>query len=295
MTRDDIEFGARDGTTFAGWFYRPREESPRLPCIVMSHGFTAVIDQGLAEFAEVFANAGFAVLVYDQRGYGRSGGTPRQETDPFRQMHDMRDAITFASLQQEVDRTRIGVWGASYSGGHAIVVGAVDRRVGCVVSVVPATSGFELVKRLAGEGNLAARHARMTAARRAEMSGQGMQYQPHAAAGESLDWFESSNRNDRWVNRVYTLSYDMVGEYEPEDYIHRIAPTPLLMIPADRDLRCCTDLQLAAFERAREPKRLVVYEGGHYDGYVGKFNLVAAQSRAWFEEHLRQMTEHLHK
>ncbi|HEY3653730.1 MAG TPA: alpha/beta hydrolase [Steroidobacteraceae bacterium] len=288
MNRDDIEFRARDGTMLAGWFYRPLEGPRQQPCIIMSHGFTAVIDQGLAGFAERFADAGFAVLVYDHRGYGRSGGTPRLETDPFRQMHDMRDAITFASLQPQVDGNRIGVWGASYSGGHALVVAAVDRRVGCVVSVVPATNGAELVKRLAGEGNLTARHARMIAARRAEMSGQGIQYQPHTTGGESLDWFQSSNHAEGWVNRVSILSHDMVGEYEPGDYIHRIAPTPLLMIVADQDVRCCTDLQLAAFERAREPKRLVLFRGGHYDGYVQKFDLVATQSCRWFEEHLQE-------
>jgi hypothetical protein len=156
-----------------------------------------------------------------------------------------------------------------------------------VAAVVPATHGAELVQRLCGEGNLAARRLRMVEARRAEMSGQGLQYQQHAAAGESLDWFRSSDRNGRWLNEVSTLSHDMVGEYEPADYIHRIAPTPLLMIVADHDLRCCTDLQLAAFARAREPKRLVLFNGGHYDGYIRKFDLVAAQSRAWFEEHLR--------
>src|SRR5882762_5728652 len=151
MNRDDIEFRARDGTMLAGWFYRPLEGPRQQPCIIMSHGFTAVIDQGLAGFAERFADSGFAVLVYDHRGYGRSGGTPRLETDPFRQMHDMRDAITFASLQPQVDGNRIGVWGASYSGGHALVVAAVDRRVGCVVSVVPVSIKKKMLKRLAGE------------------------------------------------------------------------------------------------------------------------------------------------
>ena len=288
MNRYDIKFATRDGTLLAGWFYRPSDGPRQFPCIIMSHGFTAVIDQGLAGFAEVFANAGFGVLVYDHRGYGRSEGTPRQETDPFRQMHDMRDAITFASLQPGVDDSRVGVWGSSYSGGHALVVGAVDRRVACVVAVVPATNGAEMVRRLAGEGNLAERQVRMIAARRAEMSGQGIQYQPHATSGESLDWFLSSNHKEHWINQVSTLSHDMVAEYEPGDYIHRIAPTPLLMIVADHDVRCCTDLQLAAFERVREPKRLVLFKGGHYDGYVQNFDLVATQSCVWFEQHLQR-------
>jgi uncharacterized protein len=286
VNRVDIEFNVRDGTMLRGWFYRPRNAANRAPCVIMTHGFTAVIDQGLAEFAQVFADAGLAVLVYDHRGYGRSAGSPRQETDPFAQMHDMRDAITFVSRQPDVDRSRIGIWGASYSGGHALVVGAVDRRVRCVVSVVPLTNGAELVKRLTGEGNLLTRRARMIAARAAEMEGEGIQYQPHASTGESLDWFQASNAQERWINQVSTISHDMVEEYVPADYIQRISPTPLLMILADHDVRCLTDLQLVAFQLASEPKKLVMFRGGHYDGYVRHFDLVATHSCSWLVQHL---------
>jgi cephalosporin-C deacetylase-like acetyl esterase len=283
-----MSFRARDGTRLSGWLYRPLTAPAHAPAIVMSHGFTAIIDQGLAPFAEAFAEAGFIVLAYDHRGYGRSDGAPRQETDPFQQMHDMRDAITCLSLLPGVDEDRIGLWGASYSGGHALVVAAVDRRVRCVVSVVPLTSGSETIKRLAGEGNLDARRKRMVEARKSEMSAGDIQYQPHAApGGESIAWFQSSDPEGRWVNQVSVLSHDMLGEYEPGDYIHRIAPTPLLMILADHDLRCCTDLQLAAYERARETKQLLIFEGGHYEAYERHQPMVAAESAAWFKRHLQ--------
>ena len=54
----------------------------------------------------------------------------------------LRDAITYARTLREVDGDRIGVWGSSYGGAHVIVVGAMDRRVKCVVSQVPLISGY---------------------------------------------------------------------------------------------------------------------------------------------------------
>src|SRR5207245_7260751 len=101
--------------------------------VVMAHGFSAVKEMYLDRYAEAFAAAGLAALVFDNRNFGASGGEPRQEIDPWQQVRDYRHAITWMSRQPRVDRARIGVWGSSYSGGHALLVGAVDRRVKCVV------------------------------------------------------------------------------------------------------------------------------------------------------------------
>ena len=67
-------------------------------------------------------------MVFDNRNFGASGGEPRQEIDPRKQVRDYRDAITFAETLPETDVDRIGIWGSSYSGGHVLVVGAIDRR-----------------------------------------------------------------------------------------------------------------------------------------------------------------------
>src|SRR5581483_653607 len=89
-----------------------------------------------------FATAGLNALVFDHRNFGASDGTPRQEIDPVAQVRDYRHAITWVSGLEEVDPLRIGVWGSSYSGGHVLVVAAVDRRVKAVVSQVPMVSGL---------------------------------------------------------------------------------------------------------------------------------------------------------
>ncbi len=42
----------------------------------------------------------------------------------------------------------IRIWGSSYSGGHVLVVGAIDRRVKCVAGQVPLISGHNNARRL---------------------------------------------------------------------------------------------------------------------------------------------------
>ena len=86
--RKDIEFKTQDGLTLKGWHYLPDRLSGKVPTIVMAHGFSAVKEMYLDKFAEAFAAAGLAALVFDNRNFGASGGEPRQEIDPWRQVSD---------------------------------------------------------------------------------------------------------------------------------------------------------------------------------------------------------------
>ena len=61
--------------------------------------------------------------------------------------------------------------------------------------------------------------------------------------------------------------------YEPGIWVSRVSPTPLLMVVARDDKVTITDLALAAYERALEPKRLVLIPDGHFDPYLGQFPL----------------------
>ena len=59
--------------------------------------------------------------------------------------------------------------------------------------------------------------------------------------------------------------------YEPGTWIARVSPTPLLMIVGLHDTITVTDVELAAYERALQPKKLVTIRGGHFDPYLGRF------------------------
>lgn len=140
MPRKDIEFKTSDNVTLKGWFYTPSNKTGRLPCLVMAHGWSALKEMDLDKFAEHFTSKlPITCLVYDNRGFGASGvakDQPRHEIVPSLQMSDYSDAITYAQGLSEVDSTKIGIWGSSYSGGHVLYVGAADRRVKTVLSQV---------------------------------------------------------------------------------------------------------------------------------------------------------------
>lgn len=154
MPREDISFQTSDKVTLRGWFYTSENvpESTKLPCLVMAHGFSALKEMDLNTFAEYFiSKLSLSCLVYDNRGFGDSDtkeGQPRQEIIPAQQTSDYSDAITYAQMRPEVDPNRIGIWGSSYSGGHVLHVGAVDRRVKAVLCQAPCVDGWANFHRL---------------------------------------------------------------------------------------------------------------------------------------------------
>src|SRR5260370_40121857 len=171
MGRRDVEFDA-EGVTLRGWFYTAEGASAPGAAVVMAHGFSAVKEMYLDSFAEVFAAAGLNVLVFDNRGFGASDGEPRQEIDPWAQVHDYRHAITYVSTLPGVDPQRIGIWGSSYSGGHVLVVAAIDRRVKAVVSQGPLVSGHDNFRALVRADFIAGFREMFDADRLARFAGQ---------------------------------------------------------------------------------------------------------------------------
>lgn len=287
MDRQEIVFNA-NGTTLAGWINRPPNAPARHPMIVMSHGFSAIMTMGLAEYAEAFAVAGFGCLVYDHRNYGQSAGWPRNETDPWQQVEDMRAAISYVRNLPFTDRDRIGLWGTSYSGGHVLTVGALDRRVRCIVSQVPLVSGQRTFDSWVPADKRARFMERLLVDRDRRAEGAPPGTTPAALPGsETEEWAKTVDKTGAYGNFVTLRSLELLRTYEPISFVTRIAPTPLLMIVAERDTQTPVEWQLEAFALAAEPKRLVTLPGRHYDPYVRLFAQSSEAASAWFAEHLR--------
>jgi uncharacterized protein len=296
--REDIEFDA-EGATLRGWFYRPDDAGSEVPCIVMSHGFSAIKEMHLDDYAEVFADAGLASVVFDNRGLGQSDaapGKPRAEIDPWEQIRDYQHAISYAQLRPEVDAARIGVWGSSYSGAHAYVVAAIDRRVKAVCGQVPLISGrqaFEMLVRIDAWGPT---DEAFEADRQARARGEAPAMMPvvdadplapSALPTPDSHAFFTEYEGSSWRNEVTLRTIEMFRGYEPGEYLKRISPTPLLMVVAPNDRLVAGELACAAYETAAHPKKLVLVPGGHFDAYVGRgFEISSGAARDWFVEHL---------
>jgi dienelactone hydrolase len=141
MEREELTFPSGE-TICAAWLYRPPGASGDVPCVVMSHGFSLTRHDGLATYAEALARAGAAVLVFDHRYLGDSGGLPRQRVRIHAQAEDVRNAVATARQLPGIDPERIILWGFSFSGGTAVIVGAADPRIAGLILLCPMVDGL---------------------------------------------------------------------------------------------------------------------------------------------------------
>jgi alpha-beta hydrolase superfamily lysophospholipase len=135
MSRHDLQFPSGDDVC-AAWLYDASGGPSPAPIVVMAHGLSGTRRDRLGPFAERFAAAGVAALLFDHRGFGDSSGEP-DLFDPARQLDDWRAAIAFARSLPGVDPGRVATFGSSMGGGNALAAAADDERIAAAVSQVP--------------------------------------------------------------------------------------------------------------------------------------------------------------
>lgn len=297
--RREVSFQSR-GETCAGWLFLPDDLAPgqRVPGIVMANSLGFVKEMLVPRYAERFAAAGFAALLFDYRFLGESGGEPRGQIFPQEQQEDIRNGLSFMQDQPEVDPERLALWGVSYGGAHVLPVAAYDRRVKAVVSTVPYISAYDTLRMAMGaEGAFGflgflngARVARYRSGSDAVMPLVSADGSPSMGPDPRLHAFYTKTAESMaptWRNLVTVESIEKSLEYRPASHVHLISPTPLLMVIAQRDEFLPADLARAAFEAAGEPKRKLELDCGHADVYAEP-NLSRSSDAAiaWFQQHV---------
>lgn len=273
--REDVWFDSW-GDRCAAWLYRPADAGGDAPVVVLAHGWTGIREARLDAYAERFAAAGYAALVFDYRHFGASEGQPRQLLDPRRQLADWAAAIAYARTLAGVDPDRVVLWGTSFSGGHVITTAARDHRVAAVIAQVPFVDGLANLPRL-GAGLT----ARLTLAGLRDAAGALAGREPHMLASVgppgSLAVMTSPDAEPGfralippgadWPNEAAARVALQVGLYRPIRVAAQVR-CPILFAIARSD--AVTPPDLAAKAAARAPRSEVVhYEAGHFDPYVG--------------------------
>ena len=130
--REKVHFQSGD-TTCSAWHYRGSNGG----CVVMAAGTGVTKEPGTDRFAKRFNEAGFAVLAFDFRHLGESGGEPRQIVSVRKQQEDYVAAIECARTLPGVDPTSIAIWGFSLSGGHVLAVAARNAGIAAAIAQTP--------------------------------------------------------------------------------------------------------------------------------------------------------------
>ncbi|MGB0871733.1 MAG: alpha/beta hydrolase [Solirubrobacterales bacterium] len=285
MDREEVSFQVA-GENCAAWLYHPQgNDETSSPIVVMAHGLSGTRRDGLGAFAERFARAGFAALVFDHRGLGDSGGEPDRFV-PARQLEDWAAAIEFARSLEAIDAGRVVTFGSSMGGGNALAAAAVDRRVAAVISQVP----FLDLRRQAHRNSFRVNLKILTSA----LLGGYLPAvgQPDEAAfinapGSEAGWRHvvSIGENSKWRNRVSARW--IVGRPFNPGRVASELHCPWLVCVGDADQVARPGPAINAARRAPHGE-LRVYEGvDHFDIYDGaEHETLVADQIAFLRRHL---------
>ena len=267
----------------AAWHYAPEGATG---CVVMGHGLSAVRDQRLPAYAERFAAAGLGALLFDYRLCGASGGEPRQLLDIPSQLADWRTAIAFARSHY----AKVGLFGSSFGGGHAIELARTEPGILAAVAQCPMTDGLLAAMRMP---KLTALKVGKIALQDELGSRLGRKPRLIKAAGapgevaimsapDTVPGFASLTPPDSaWVNLVAARIGLKVGFYRPGRRAKEI-PCPLLVCVCDGDSLVNTDAAEKVAQDAPQGE-LVRYPIGHFEIYTGE----------WFERAVSRQSEFL--
>jgi uncharacterized protein len=297
VDREQVAFET-DGISLAGYLYRrAAQHTGPLPCVVMAHGFSGTMDR-LFNYAERFAQAGLAVLVFDYRNFGASGGQPRQLIDIPGQQADWRAAIGFARRHPALDPQRIALWGSSLGGGHVISVAAADPDLAAVVVQIPwLGDGRSAGRKLRHALRLSSLKLTAAAVRDAIRARQGRPPLLVPVLGEAGTTAMFTDPQAReallakgtegtlWRNQFAPRMLFSMARYEPAAVMERLA-MPVLVCVAERDQDIPVDYVQAVVARAPSGQ-LRRYPGSHFELYYGPlYEQVVSDQLQFLRAHL---------
>ncbi len=258
----------------------------RLAGVVLCQGPGGNKNYLTPEVSKWLAGEGYVALRFDCRGFAESEG-PRNRLIPMEQVDDIRSALTFLQQQREVDPVRMGLWGSATGGANASYAAGVDSRVKAMVSL----SGMgdlgrwlrsmrrfwewrDLLKTLEED-----RVTRVLIGKSREVDSYEIIRLPPATSG----WPE------RPRGKLRLESAEAMIDYRPESVVDKIAPRAAMWICAGRDTLLPNEESRSMYEKAREPKRLVVLQDlEHYEVHHGPgLERVMRLSTEWFDTFLK--------
>jgi len=292
--REKVRF-VSSGTECAAWHYPGSNGA----CVVMAGGGGVTKEPGTDPFARRFSEAGFAVLAFDYRHLGESGGQPRQVIRIREQLADWQEAIGFARRLPDVDPAKLAIWGFSLSGGHVFRVAARNADLAAAIAQTPNADGPAAARnavryqtpramlRLTGRGVLDAVGG---------LAGRPPRLVPLAGAPgtvallttpDSIDGDRALNPGNRypdWQQAFAARSALPIGSYRPGRDAARVR-CPLLVLVCDQDQTALAGPAVGAAQRA--PRAEVIrIPGGHYDPFLGGHEQAVEAELSFLRQHL---------
>ena len=241
-------------------------------------------------YHDAFTKAGFAVLIFDYRGFGASEGD-RGTLSPAWQLEDWRNAFAYMRGRNDIDPGRGAIFGSGGTGGgNAILVAAAEPDARATISQVPVADGSDWLHRMRQEHEWVAFLASVDEDRRARAStGKGTSVHPREGimieTAERRATAVKADVDSRIPTSVPLASAQGILDYRPIDAASRVRN--LMVIAVAEDAVTPTDHAERLYEAAPSPKRLVIQrDTTHYAAYKQYANEVIPLMVDWLEQHV---------
>ena len=277
------------GVRCAATLYRPLSTQKAVPCVVLAPSVNLTRKDAYPRFAERFAAAGYAALLFDYRYLGDSEGEPRQLVDYQQQREDIHAAVAFARSVQGIDPAQIILWGFSFGGGHVINVAAEDKQVAAVLTLCPFLDGLQF-SAASGVGNSL---RRMAAAARASWIREPIRM-PVTAPSRQLALFNQQEaalgfealraEESLWRNDILVKPTQPPFRIRPIRHAKYIT-CPLWIGLATHDTMVPSSPMRRLAQRAPIAE-LRTFSGGHFDGFLERFDEVIKSQLAFLRRSL---------
>jgi len=277
FTQTETKVTMSDGVRIATSYFEPKGTPPASgwPGVVLLHGLGQT--RNLSDFVnwspnlmaqKFLAPEGYAVLTYDARAHGESGG--QFTLDGPRELQDLRELLAWLTAQHPVDPLHVGAYGASYGGGLVWRAAAEGLPL---AAIAPAATWTDLSDALAPQG--------------------------HVRAGIVLGFSQDIPR-ERYGPEELRLITDAISETNvpairaylatrsTRSQLGRVR-VPTFILQGRRDFAFDADQAIAAFRLLKGPKRLYLGDFGHAPATnpPAEFDYAAVQVRTWFDRFLK--------
>lgn len=244
---EPVEVVIRSDVELAGHLRVPPGPGPHAAA-VLTGPLSGVKEQVVGRYADELAERGLVTLAFDHRGFGASGGAPRQHEDAGGKLADLRDATSLLATDDRVDARRIVCVGVCLGGGYALRHAAADPRIAAVAAVAGCFNDPRGFREGMGVDGYRRTLASLTEVATREYAGGGTE----TLSAVSPDGGEAAMPGDEpwayygtarsaapgWRNRLTRRSIHSLLTFDAAGAADLLAPTPLLLVHGRRDDYC---------------------------------------------------------
>ena len=267
FSKHDVTLRMDDGVTLAATLYEPSTMPPMqgYPAVVLFHALGGK-RQDLDFIAQSWSDT-FAILTFDARGHGQSGGLV--SIDGPREMADTREIFNWLAARTDINSRKIGAWGISLGGG-AVLRSLVEGVPWAAVE--PVETWTDLYSALAPQ----------------DLAKSGAIFQfLNSVPQDRLDPSVLAIKDDALQSRNLSALQAWAAQRSSRALLSKVT-TPIYFFQGRRDFAFDIAQATAGYRRVRYPKRLYIGDFGHAPStFPGPdIGAVLAEGKAWFTHYL---------